>query len=75
MLVLSAAQYGMDHVSRRFDLFFFVVVSGTDMGNYLLPVFKEQSEVSIPFILRPVFAVYLDLHPTKCHRRRLPGCA
>lgn len=57
--------------------FFFVVVVvfGTDAGNYLLPLLKEQSEVLIRFILCPVLAVFLDLYPAKCPRGRLPDSA
>lgn len=79
VLVLPAMQYSAHHVSRRFNLFFVVVVVivvfGTDAGNYLLPLLKEQSEVLIRFILCPVLAVFLDLHPAKCPRGCLPDPA
>lgn len=33
------------------------------LGSCVLPVFKEQSQAWILFLLCPVLAVYLDLHP------------
>lgn len=39
------------------------VVFGLDTGSCVLPVFKEQREAWILFILCPGLGVYLDLHP------------
>lgn len=41
------------------------VVFSLDTGNCVLPVFKEQSEAWILFILCPVLGVYLDLQPAE----------
>lgn len=44
---------------------------GFGLGSCVLPVFKEQSQAWILFLLCPVLAVYLDLHPAVS----LPACA
>lgn len=43
----------------------YVVVFGLDTGSCVLPVFKEQSEGWILFILCSVLGVYLDLGPAE----------
>lgn len=50
----------------------FVLVFGLDTGSCVLPVFKEQREAWILFILCPVLGVYLDLHPAVS--LRMPSC-
>lgn len=42
-----------------------VVVFGLDTGSCVLPVFKEQSEAWVLFILCSVLGVYLDLGPAE----------
>lgn len=49
-----------------------VVVFGLHTGSCVLPVFKEQSEAWILFILCPVLGVYLHLHPAVSLRK--PSC-